>query len=220
MDNTISTNNSNFDCSYITRTIDLDANDGLSAYRGHACQQTHNVFEVFYEFLKETKPSNILEIGTALGGFTMVIKGFIDELGLQCNILTYDIHEHTWYSDMRKEGVDVRVENVFNNGYSSVDGYVIDYIQREGVTVVLCDGGSKIEEFNILSNYLKEGDYILAHDYARTVEHFNESINGKVWNWCEITQQNIESACDRNKLSLYKEDIFNNVAWTCRTKVL
>ena len=219
MDNTISTNNSGFNSALITRKINLDNDDGLSSYKNHACQQTHNAFNVFYEFLKDVRPSNILEIGTALGGFTMVIKGFIDELGLKCNILTYDVHEHAWYSNMRDEGVDVRVENVFKEGYKEVDMSVVDYIKRDGTTIVLCDGGSKIGEFNILSDYLKLGDYILAHDYAVTVEFFNENINKKVWNWCEITQQNIENACDRNSLSLYKEEIFNSVAWTCRTKL-
>ena len=42
-----------------------------------ACQQNHNVFEVFYNFLNETKPKQILEIGTALGGFTSFLQKVI-----------------------------------------------------------------------------------------------------------------------------------------------
>ena len=35
----------------ITRRINLDQNDGLSSFMGMAAQQTHNVYEVFYDFL-------------------------------------------------------------------------------------------------------------------------------------------------------------------------
>ena len=37
----------------ITKQINLELNDGLSSYNNLACQQNHNVYEVFYDFLKE-----------------------------------------------------------------------------------------------------------------------------------------------------------------------
>lgn len=49
---------------------------------------------------------------------------------------------------------------------------VESFIKREGTTLILCDGGSKINEFNILSKYLKSGDIIMAHDYVDTKENF------------------------------------------------
>lgn len=202
----------------ITRRIDLEENNGLSGYDNHACQQTQNAFEVFFNFLNVNRPSNIIEIGTALGGFTMILKSFIDELGIPCNVLTYDIIEYAWYKDMRERGVDVRVQNVFSETYELTDPYVSEYIGREGTTIVLCDGGNKIQEFNTLSCHLKKGDFILAHDYAVNREVFEERINRRVWNWCEITQGDIEEACARENLEGYREDIFNEVAWTCKVK--
>jgi predicted O-methyltransferase YrrM len=62
-----------FSQSLINKKIDLAANDGLSVYNGHAAQQHHNVFEVMYNFYDKVKPKNVLEIGTALGGFTRVV---------------------------------------------------------------------------------------------------------------------------------------------------
>lgn len=207
-----------FDKERITRRINLKENDGLSGYDYHACQQTEDAFQVFFEFLNVNRPSNILEIGTALGGFTMNLKSFINELNISCNILTYDVIEYAWYEDMRSKGIDVRVQNVFSETYELLDSYVSEYIKRDGTTVVLCDGGCKIQEFNTLSSYLKEGDFILAHDYAVNREVFEQEINKKVWNWCEITQDDIAAACERENLNIYKDDIFNKVAWTCRVK--
>ena len=51
----------------ITKFTDLDKNDSLSAFRGHTAQQSHNVYQIFYDFISEVKPKRILEIGTALG---------------------------------------------------------------------------------------------------------------------------------------------------------
>jgi hypothetical protein len=209
---------SQFDKSLITRRNNLEDNDGLSGYNYQACQQTENAFEVFFDFLKDVKPSNIIEIGTALGGFTILLKQFIDQLQLNCNLLTYDIISYNWYDDLRAKGIDVRVENIFTENYEVNDPYVQEYIQRPGRTIVLCDGGSKKDEFRALSSFLKPGDYILAHDYAYNREVFEASINRKIWNWCEITQEDVESSCLLHNLLPYKEDIFNRVAWTCRKK--
>ena len=140
----------------ITKKIDLNVNDGLSSYMGMAAQQNHNVYQTFYNFLNEIKPKRIIEIGTALGGFTQFLKKVSDESHLNIDILSYDIHKMAWYEDMVKTGIDVRVENIFDVDYSFIKQEVIDFIQQDGITIVLCDGGDKVREFNILSNYIKE----------------------------------------------------------------
>lgn len=204
--------------SNIAKHINLQDNDGLSGYKTNACQQHHGSFRVFYEFLKQTQPANILEIGTALGGFTNILKGFIDELKIPCDILSYEIHDQPWYQDMRDTGIDVRVENVFTDHYTDVAQFVKDYISKQGTTIVLCDGGSKRDEFNVLSDHLKTGDFILAHDYGYDAEVFERDIRGKVWNWCEITESDIAVPCKRNNLIDYDRATFNNVAWVCKVK--
>lgn len=202
----------------ITKLTNLEANDSLSSFDGYSAQQFHGAYEVFYNFISEVKPKRILEIGTALGGFTTFLKICCDELNLDTNIRSYDVHSNPWYKDIIARGVDIRIENIFSEGFKEMDNEVIDYINGDGVTIVLCDGGWKVGEFNLISKYIKLGDFILAHDYAENREIFETKINGKIWNWFEISDLDINQATVENKLNIYKKDIFENVAWTCRQK--
>lgn len=193
-------------------------NDSISTYNGWGAQQNPNAFEVFYHFLNDIKPNKILEIGTSLGGFTSFLDYSTKRLNIPCHILSYDIYNKEWYDDMIKDGIDVRVENVFNNDYTQVKQEVIDFINQDGVTLILCDGGSKIHEFKLLSNYMKTGDFIMAHDYSENSETFKNNVYMKIWNWHEISDNDIQEACDKNNLITYNKDIFNTVAWVCKIK--
>ena len=170
----------------------------------------------FFRFF--TTSLKVLEIGTALGGFTMYMKIISDDLGLNTSILSYDIHRNAWYDDMINEGVDVRVENVFSEGFADVNQEVKDFINRDGTTIVLCDGGYKQGEFNLLSKFIKPGDFILAHDYGESKEIFDTKIFNNIWNWCEITESEIANACKDNNLIDFDKETFNNVAWTCKVR--
>jgi cephalosporin hydroxylase len=202
----------------ITRIINLEENDGLSSFMGMTAQQTHEVYEVFYNFLNEVKPVRILEIGTALGGFTQFLKWVSEEINHPIDILSYDIYGRSWYDDMINDGIDVRIEDIFTDNYQKVKQEVINFIQQDGVTVVLCDGGNKIGEFNVLSNFIKSGDFIMAHDYGENKEVFETKINRKLWNWFEISNDDIKDSCVSNNLNYYNKETFENVVWTCRQK--
>lgn len=202
----------------ITKKTNLEQNDSLTIINGWAAQQNPKAFEVFYEFLKEVKPSRILEIGTSLGGFTKFLNEVRNELNLNCNILTYDIYGRQEYDILIKEGIDLRIENIFNNSYTTVSQDVINFIESPGVTIVLCDGGDKIREFNLLSNFLKVGDYILAHDYAENSEVFQNKIFMKFWNWHEISESDIVDVCEKNNLVDFKKNDFNEAVWVCKIK--
>jgi hypothetical protein len=207
-----------FNIDNISRRTNLEDNDSLSGYMGHVAQQNHNVYEVFYNFLNEIKPKRILEIGTALGGFTSYLNIISKEGNLNIDILSYDIYRRDWYDEMISEGIDVRVEDIFNGDFSRVNNEVINFIKRDGITLILCDGGYKIGEFNVLSNYLKIDDFIMAHDYSFDNEKFNKDIKNKIWNWCEITESDIHNACVRNNLISYNQEIFDSVVWVCKQK--
>ena len=199
------------------KEIDLEHNNGLSSIDNHAAQQHHAVYRKFYSLLQETKPQRILEIGTALGGFTAFLDLATKELGLNAKIRSYDISDKSWYDDLRNKGVDVFVMDIFHN-YTAVDQDVIDFIQQPGLTMVLCDGGNKIHEFNLLSNYIKPNDIIMAHDYAESTEYFHEHIKDKIWNWHEIKYQDIEDTCKKCNLIPFKQEEFASVVWCCFTK--
>ena len=170
----------------ITKYTDLSNDDSLSSFKGHTAQQFHGAYEVFYNFIKNVKPKRILEIGTALGGFTNFLKIVCDELDLDTNIRSYDIHRNPWYGDMVNSGIDVRVENIFTESFLDMDNEVKDYINQDGITIVLCDGGWKIGEFNLISKYIKSGDFILAHDYAENTKIFDLKILNHPKKWYKL----------------------------------
>lgn len=202
----------------ITKKTDLTKNDSLSSFEGHSAQQHHDVYNVFYEFIKEVKPKRILEIGTALGGFTTFLKIIIDEFNLDTKILSFDITARPWYNDMINKGIDVRVEDIFGD-FKDIPTEIKNFITSDGVTIVLCDGGWKIGEFNLLSDYIKVGDFIMAHDYSIDKEYFEKEINNKIWNWCEIIEDDISESSLRNNLEFYNQDKFSKVVWVCKKKV-
>ena len=202
----------------ITKFTDLSTNDSLSAFMCHTAQQSHNAYQVFFDFLSEVRPSRILEIGTALGGFTEFLKITIDHLGLDTEILSYDISERPWYYQMVEKGIDVRVENIFNEDWSDVIDYVKQYVTSPGITIVLCDGGWKIGEFKIFSRIITPGDYILAHDYSLNKEVFEQEIKDRIWNWCEITEADIWQSVSDNNLESYQPEVFSQAVWVCKIK--
>ena len=202
----------------ITKKIDLTSPDIFSSVFGMDAQQHHDAYEVFYNFILDTKPSRILEIGTARGGFTQFLKKIINNFKLNTDIISYDVKKLKQYESMRLSGIDVRIENIFYNDYTSCNQEVIDCIQKTGTTIVLCDGGNKIKEFNLLSKYLKTDDFILAHDYAESKEIFYSTIYRNRWNLCEITNADITDAVKNSNLQYYLKSEFEKVAWTCRKK--
>lgn len=202
----------------IQKSSNLELNDSITNYDGWGAQQNPHTFEVFYNFLKKVKPKQILEIGTSLGGFTFFLKKSCQRLGIDCSILTYDIYGRHGYDDLVSNGIDVRIENVFNSDYSIVEKEVIDYINKEGTSLVLCDGGDKIKEFNLLSNYLKIGDIIMAHDYSYDKKTFDTEINKKYWNWFEISEKDIKESCLRNNLYDLDVEKFKKCVWVCKIK--
>jgi hypothetical protein len=203
----------------ITKKSNLVENESISTYdHKWSAQQNYKAFETFFYFLKEVRPKKILEIGTSIGGFISFLNHSCKILELDCHIISLDINSYPYYDELISDGIDLRIENVFSPNYDSVSEYIIDFIKSEGTTIVLCDGGDKKKEFNILSDYLKVGDFILGHDYCVNQEYFEENINKKIWNWLELTESDIQESCKRNNLVDYRQDIFQNVVWVCKMK--
>lgn len=209
----------------ISKKSNLDMDDSISCYTSKdgifvCAQQSDRVYEIFFSFLNETKPARILEIGTGSGGFTMFLSLSCEELGLDTKIITYDIHKPGAYDDLIKRGVEVNLKNILygNPTWTSVDDYVIDFIQQSGRTIVLCDGAYKPGEFRVLSQYLKPNDIIMAHDFAENREFFEESINKKIWNWMEIQYSDVKDAMESNNLSRFKKEELQQCVWVAGIK--
>lgn len=202
----------------ITKKSNLDVNDSLSAFRGIPCQQNPYSFQVFYEFLQETRPDTIVEIGTGLGGFTYFLGICCKELGLTTSIYTFDINPVITTDKLKELGIKQSSEPMFLGNWKGVKSTLVELIQTPGKTIVLCDGGNKVKEVSLLSPYLKVGDFILTHDYAFNYHVFNTEIKGKLWNWLEITYTDIETVLKTNNLQPYKSEFFKNAVWFCMEK--
>lgn len=196
---------------------------GWFSYEGIATQQHDDVEQVFEQLFTQTKPVRILEIGTAFGGLTLLLRNLLDRISLgETDIRTYDVEPKNYLAEHIENGVriDSRIKDIFNHAYSDLVEVeeITSYIQSEGVTIVLCDGGSKKNEFRILSKLLKPGDIIMAHDYAPNESYFLEHIRNNIWNWLEIQDLDIEQPCIDNNLQPYMDEEFKKVVWACKIK--
>lgn len=195
---------------------------GCTTYKGFLAQQHEDIFQIFEQFLIDTQPKRILEIGTAGGGLTLFLRHTLNKIGLETShIKSLEINEMPWYDSLRAENIEIRIENVFDHPYLKLEKpeLVVPFIQEEGVTLVLCDGGHKKCEFTELAKHLKVGDFIMAHDYIDTVTNFLENYMEKIWNWREIGDEHIEKSCTENNLIAYRKDLFDSVVWVCKKKV-
>jgi len=200
---------------------------GWYIYKGTTTLQHEKIEEKLEKLFYLAKPSQVLEIGTSYGGLSLMIRDTLDKVGLQSSrFRTYDVMETNrhWLEEAIKSGedIDFRIKNVFNQPYSDLleehVEEIREYIQRDGITIVMCDGGSKRNEVNILSPFLKSGDVIMAHDYSPNSEYFETHINGKVWNWHEIEDAHIQDVVDKYSLEPYLQEDFQEVVWVCKKK--
>jgi hypothetical protein len=199
------------------------------SYNGLSVEQNPNIIYPFDKLITEKKPKRVLEIGTFAGGLTLIIRDLLNKNNLETSeLITYDVNSPTYLIHQVQNdnlNIDVRVENLFSNDYSnfkseSVKKVLHSFIQQDGCSLILCDGGVKKNEFNLFSSILKIGDIIMAHDYCYDSDKFESEIKGNFWNWIEIQNSDIIESCENNNLYEYLQEDFNKVAWVCKIKKL
>jgi hypothetical protein len=200
---------------------------GFHVYKHATILQHGDIQNKLKDLFSQKMPSQILEIGTAAGGLSLMIRDILDEARLtNSQFRTYDVFDSNRpeLKSIIEAGakVDLRIKNVFNHAYSDLQDDCIEeiqsFIQQEGTTIVMCDGGSKKNEFNILARFLKPGDIIMAHDYSPTLEYFEEHINNKIWNWLEIQDSDIQESVSKYNLEPFMQEDFQQVVWVCKIK--
>jgi len=204
-------------------TFFVDGNIAYVSYDGISVLQHNRVYDVFDKFISEYKPIRILEIGTAYGGLTLMLRDILDENHLQnSEVWTIDVIEMSSLNQQIEKGTKIKytIKNYFSSNFDSlVDAEdIINFIKKEGKTLILCDGASKKNEFRLLSPHMKNGDVIMAHDYARDKSFFEKEVHNKIWYWHEIQDSDIEKSCsEQNLLDFYKEE-FEKIVWVCKIK--
>jgi len=190
-------------------------------YKNIRLQQNQYLVENLKNILSLIKPNRIVEIGTARGGMTLLMSDILNELGLKgSKIKTFDITIRGHLKNLKLENVEFYVGNIFNWGKRYLDKpeEIVDFLSEEGVNLILCDGGNKISEFNILAKYLKKGDIIMAHDYAPNREVFDSEYKDKIWNWLEIEDKYIKKSVEEYNLFDYEMDLIKPTAWVAKIK--
>jgi len=194
--------------------------EGHFIYEDLIISQVPNIKSYFEKLFNELKPKQILEIGTFDGGLTLMMRDILDEINLSSTtIRTYDLNDQKRLKS-KNRNIEILTENLFSYSYSELEkeDVVKEFIQRNGRTIVICDGGSKKNEFRLLSKFLKLDDIIMAHDYAPNENYFNQHINNKIWNWLEIQDSDINESCEKYNLIPYMEEELRNVVWVCKIK--
>lgn len=167
--------------------------------------QTPNIVPLFEEEIP--KFDNIIEIGTSLGALTLLLNYLKKE---EASLISYDISERR--VQIFGRGIDVRIGDCFK----LVDE-IAEEIQKEGRTILLCDGGKKNQEVNTFAQYLKSDDVIACHDYEGG--RFGAIGREIIWKFgSESKLKHIESTLKKHSLEGYRYEEFENVLWGCWRK--
>ena len=194
-------------------TVSFDVPNGIDPIRMvdntiKGIAQRPEVFDAFRTFFSQTMPLRILEIGTGHGGLTMGLRDILREL-YQPDVpfVSIDINEYPYFSVlMEKQNITFICADVF-----SIKEQLKNWVNEDGLSIVLCDGGDKPAEFNYFASVVKPGDIVMAHDYTGWLGHLE-------WNWSEITDAEVEDACRAHNMKPYMEDVMGRVMWASKRK--
>ena len=111
---------------------------------------------------------------------------------------------------------------------AKVTAAIGEIIAQPGTTLVLCDGGNKVQEVALYAPFLKKGDFIMAHDWARDRAHHKQLKESGTWcsweSWWDEApidagdRQGLKRPCEMNGVVQVYSDEFDGVAWFCGRK--
>lgn len=179
-------------------------------------QQHPRAFDIFDSFLEKNKDLDlIVELGSGGGGLSMFLSDQCKKHNIK--FVTYEKNPDQGITDnieFSNRNIDFRQKDIFSPETISE---VNELVNSHGKTLILCDGGNKIDEFRIYSDIIKLGDIIMAHDYAPNDEIFESKYKDKIWNWMEIGDSAIQDSVNKHKLKDYYKE-FEEIAWVCKQK--
>ena len=118
------------------------------SYKGLLTFQNEEIIVPFNKLINILKPKRVLEIGTASGGLTLLIRDLLNQNELQnTSVISYDVNvpEYLQYHLEEDSIIDVRIKNIFNHPYNDIieKDEILKIFDCDGPILVLCDGGSK-----------------------------------------------------------------------------
>lgn len=184
-------------------------------------QQNQYFLDKLEQIILSVNPERIVEIGTARGGVTLAMSDILNKNNLgNTKIKTFDISMRNHLKNVKIPNIEFYVGNIFRYQDESLieEEEITNFISKDHTNLFLCDGGYKVKEFITLCPYLRSGDVIMLHDYAPNKEIFESEYKDKIWNWMEVTDQDILPCIEKYNLSYYRMDLIKLSAWVALIK--
>lgn len=136
-----------------------------TSFIGIRAAQSLADFQLWEQFLSKTNFARIIEIGTYRWGMSLFFWLWCKTKGAE--FYTYDVKSFPATRVIRDLGITTqfRLADVF-----TIKEEIGNLIGRSGITIVFCDGGDKPKELRTFSHYLKQGDFIVVHDWGTEVK--------------------------------------------------
>lgn len=130
--------------------------------------QSFAVFFIFEKILLDYPFKRIVELGTGQGGLALYLSLYC--INKNAEFHTYDIEEiNITTKDILLSKIELKkyckTKDIFENKEE-----IIAILKKEGRTILFCDNGDKILEFNTFAPHLKKGDIIGVHDWDEEIK--------------------------------------------------
>lgn len=148
--------------------------EGLnSSHFGLRAAQNTDAWTALSLLLDAEQPGFILELGSGVGGLTLMIGLWARANGAV--FYAYDKNDVRQFPDLYEP---LRIQ-FFAKHYDGFERHILEAVAVNRRVMCLCDGGNKLDEFQKCVNNVAPGDLILVHDYSKG------GVRDKNWGWCE-----------------------------------
>lgn len=186
----------------------------MKTYKDILLAQVDDIENLFNTIFAENKICQIIEIGTNRGGLSILLSDIAPE---NCQILTLDIN--SGFLQFNPKDYEHNLTFMERDCLAAGKQLVTSWIQKDGQSMLLCDGGSKNKEFNLYSQYLKPNDIILLHDYIDNPDIWTESCLKYKWpSSPESSMAAIKKSVKQYGLEEYQYDYACCHLWGCFKK--
>jgi len=151
----------------------------------------------------------VVELGTFNGAMALYLRRVCRD---DAEVVTFDIDASLLMLPV-DSGVDARWGDYFMEGTQVDIRRLVSGTRRR--VLLLCDGGYKQEEFRMFAPMLKPGDAIMVHDYAETLEEYEEITRRIGWfdvaDSCWDGVRGVVESCGLRRHPMYEE--LKGVLW-------
>lgn len=171
-------------------------------WKGIRSGQHKKISSVFTKtFMKQF--AQVIELGAGRGALSMLLA----RSGVA--VYAYEVDKECFKIKDAPKNLKV----IFKN-YNDCMDEISKLANKEGKTLILCDGGQKIKDFYAFARILKSEDVIMIHDYGEDTPSFREKANAISWCWGqEVSFSSIRGAVASEKLQKWEYDRFLAVLW-------